>query len=329
MTEHVVRVLAPSCHGICQLTEHNLGQYGQAFVDNGITVDLLEELNQEDLKEIGLTLGDRKRFLIAVRQGANLQSPGHAPGRVENSSEERPEHRSAGRSSAGHLTTEHSTAEHSTAEPTALAEQLDPEDLGHVVRAYQSLVGRYIAEHGGYISRYMGDGVLAYFGWPTANEDDATHAVDSALAITASISSLKTPDGDPLSCRCGIATGLVVVGELIGEGPSREHAVVGETPNLAARLQGLAAENSTVMPPVEVAGLRCEILPLLTALLGVSDAADPRDITARADYSAEQVRLLTLHALATVMQAAVADTTDGSDRLQTIASTPLLLVLED
>lgn len=294
------------------LTEHKLAEYCQAFVDNGITIDLLDELNQDDLKEIGLTLGDRKRFLIAVRQGTDSKSPLHSASNQspDNSGSSQPDSAirhppSASGATAGTVagkaagkaagtragTTAGATGpgapDTHAAErrqltvmfvdlvgSTAMAEQLDPEDMGQVVRDYQRLVGQCIADNGGYISRYMGDGVLAYFGWPAASEDDATHAVDSALAITASITTLKTPDRKPCACRCGIATGLVVVGELIGEGPSMEHAVVGETPNLAARLQGLASENSTVISDAtrRLVGNHFELQPLgLQALKGIRD----------------------------------------------------------
>ena len=100
---------------------------------------------------------------------------------------------------------------------------------------------------GGHVAKYMGDGVLAYFGWPQAHEDDAERAVRAGLALTGAVAGLATPAGDPLAARVGIATGLVMVGELIGEGAAREQTVVGETPNLAARLQALAAPGSVVI----------------------------------------------------------------------------------
>jgi hypothetical protein len=100
---------------------------------------------------------------------------------------------------------------------------------------------------GGHVAKYMGDGVLAYFGWPQAHEDEAERAVRAGLALTAAVAELATPAGDPLAARVGIATGLVMVGELIGEGAAKEQTVVGETPNLAARLQALAAPGSVVI----------------------------------------------------------------------------------
>lgn len=285
------------------LAKHNLSRYSQAFSDNGISIDLLGELDADDLKEIGLSLGDRKRFQIAVRNemhgdavkaesspsvqattgaasvvlagDANLPSaipvaspasasPPSLPAAAVDSAGDR-EGEIAAAPGAGRTSLPSAEVTHtSTVTPgaerrqltvmfvdlvgsTTLSQQLDPEDMGQVVRAYQVFVGRCITVNGGYVSRYMGDGVLAYFGWPAASEDDATHAVNAALEITAGISKLTTPDGQSLSCRCGIATGLVVVGELIGEGPSQEHAVVGETPNLAARLQGFAEVNNIVV----------------------------------------------------------------------------------
>jgi len=259
------------------LTKHDLEIYIQAFVDNGITVDLLDELDQDDLKEIGLNLGDRKRFLIAVRENrtdsADIDQQPDNPSAAKAAASQSTASQSTDFSSgtdnlsvpskvaaAGRSQTPGNRADAPGAErrqltvmfvdlvgSTSLAEQLDPEDMGTVVRNYQNLVGQCISINGGYISRYMGDGVLAYFGWPSASEDDAAHALTAALAITTGISELTTPEGELLSCRCGIATGVVVVGELIGEGPSMEHTVVGETPNLAARLQGLAAQNTTVV----------------------------------------------------------------------------------
>ena len=129
---------------------------------------------------------------------------------------------------------------------TVLSIRLDPEDMREVLHAYQNAVTGEIARVGGHAARFMGDGVLAYFGWPHAHEDDAERAVRAGLAIVAAVSRLCTPDGEPLAVRVGIATGLVVVGDLDDEGAAQEETVVGETPNLAARLQA-AAEPGTVL----------------------------------------------------------------------------------
>ena len=130
---------------------------------------------------------------------------------------------------------------------TALAARLDPEDMRDLIRDYQTTCAATIARHDGFVAKYMGDGVLAYFGYPRAHEDDAERAVRAALDITGGIGSLKTPAGAALQVRIGIATGLVVVGDMIGFGAAFEQSVVGETPNLAARLQALAEPDGIVI----------------------------------------------------------------------------------
>jgi class 3 adenylate cyclase/predicted ATPase len=132
---------------------------------------------------------------------------------------------------------------------TALSQQLDPEDMRGVIRAYQDTCAGVIAGFEGFVAKFMGDGVLAYFGYPRAHEDDAERSVRAGLALVEAVGRLAAPSGEPLSSRVGIATGLVVVGDLIGEGASAEESVVGDTPNLAARLQGLAAPNAVVIAP--------------------------------------------------------------------------------
>jgi class 3 adenylate cyclase len=123
--------------------------------------------------------------------------------------------------------------------------RLDPEDLREIVGAYHAAVGEVIIRFGGFVAKYMGDGVLAYFGDPQAHEDDAERAVQAGLAVLGAIRQLQTPT--PLQARVGLATGLAVVGDLIGAGAAREEAVVGETPNLAARLQALAPSDTVVI----------------------------------------------------------------------------------
>ena len=123
---------------------------------------------------------------------------------------------------------------------TALSARLDPEDMREVMRAYQNTVAGEIARFEGHVAKFMGDGVLAYFGWPQAHEDEAERAVRAGLARRSRPSAGSPDRRDAAARRVGIATGLVVVGDLIGEGAAQEEAVVGETPNLAARLQALA-----------------------------------------------------------------------------------------
>jgi predicted ATPase/class 3 adenylate cyclase len=129
---------------------------------------------------------------------------------------------------------------------TALSAKLDPEDMRGIIRLYQNTVAGEIARFEGHIAKFMGDGVLAYFGWPRAHEDEAERATRAGLAVAEAVSRLKAPGGEPLHTRIGIATGLVVVGDLVGQGAAQEQAVVGDTPNLAARLQ-CAAEPGTVV----------------------------------------------------------------------------------
>ncbi len=128
---------------------------------------------------------------------------------------------------------------------TALSARMDPEDLREVISAYQKCVAETVQRLGGFVAKYMGDGVLIYFGYPQAHEDDAERAVRAGLELVAAVVALNTYA--PLKTRVGIATGLVVVGDLIGSGASQEQAIVGETPNLAARLQSLAEPNSVVI----------------------------------------------------------------------------------
>ena len=214
------------------LKDLGLERYSELFVKNEIDFDVLPELTSEDLKELGLPLGPRRKVLSAAAvdlPSANLSMPSDDDGPTE------PERRQ--------LTVMFCDLVGST----SLAEQFDPEQMRLVIRSYQESVAEAIARFDGNIAKFMGDGVLAYFGWPHAHEDDAERAVRSGLAVAEAIDRQSAPDGRALRVRVGIATGLVVVGDLVGEGAARETAVVGATPNLAARLQGIATGNSVVI----------------------------------------------------------------------------------
>jgi class 3 adenylate cyclase len=220
------------------LTEQGLGRYAKVFAENGIDGDILPDLTDADLKELGLNLGDRKRLLKAIAaldagptQDRITPAESIATAAAPREAERR------------QLTVMFVDLVGST----ALSAKLDPEDMSAVMRAYQERCAGAVRRWDGYIAKYMGDGVLAYFGWPQAHEDEAERAVRAGLAIMAALARLETAAGGPLVARVGIATGLVMVGELIGEGAAREEAVVGETPNLAARLQTLAAPGSVVI----------------------------------------------------------------------------------
>lgn len=212
------------------LRELGLGQYEQAFRDHDVDADLLAKLTAEDLKEIGVASVGHRRRLLAAAAGP----PGPALAAAEAISPERRQ-----------LTVLFVDLVGST----ALSARLDPEELRHVLRSYQDAVARGVAAYDGHVAKYMGDGVLAYLGWPRAHEDDAERAVRAALTAVSDIGGLRVPGGEPLAARAGIATGLVVVGDLVGEGTAREESVVGETPNLAARLQTLAASGEVVIAP--------------------------------------------------------------------------------
>ena len=218
------------------LAELGLGKYTRLFAENEITVEALPHLTEDDLKELGLPMGPRK---IIANRIADLAAP------TSLSENARPERSSVryGKAERRHLTVMFCDLVGST----ALSGSLDPEEMRVVIQAYQNAVAGEATRFEGHVAKYMGDGVLLYFGWPRAHEDDAERAVRAALSIMREISGLKAPCGKALAARIGIATGLVVVGDLVGEGASQEEAVVGETPNLAARLQAVATPGQVVI----------------------------------------------------------------------------------
>src|SRR6516162_1925190 len=215
-----------------------LEQYEPAFRDNGIDAAILPKLTGEDLKEIGVArVGDRRKLLEAIaalREGA-------APLRAPEPAREAPVSQAERRQ----LTVMFCDLVGST----ALSARLDPEDLRVVIGAYHRCVAKVIGRGGGFVAKYMGDGVLAYFGYPRADEHDAERAVRAALKLVEKVAGLDTAAAAPLQLRVGIATGLVVVGDLVGSGEAQERGVVGETPNLAARLQTLAEPGAVVIAP--------------------------------------------------------------------------------
>ena len=215
-----------------------LGRYEVAFRENEIDEMVLPCLTAEDLTDLGVAIvGHRRKLLdaIAVLRGDANASPTAtpAPAVADESPRDTAERRQ--------VTVMFSDLVGST----ALSARMDPEDLREVISAYQKCVAETVQRFGGFVAKYMGDGVLVYFGHPEAHEDDAERAVRAGLELVAAIAALKTHA--PLQTRVGIATGLVIVGDLIGSGASQEQAIVGETPNLAARLQGIAEPNSVVI----------------------------------------------------------------------------------
>ena len=207
-----------------------MSQYGECFAENGIDMAALRHLTDQDLKDIGVLLGHRRKILAAIEQlatGLVKSQPPTAEQKLQAIAERR------------QLTVMFCDLVGST----ALSARLDPEDLREVISAYQICVTETVQRFNGFVARYLGDGVLAYFGYPHAQEDDAERAVRAGLELIGAVGELKTHAS--LQTRVGIATGLVVVGSLIGSGDA--HEIVGETPNLAARLQAIADANTVVI----------------------------------------------------------------------------------
>ena len=215
-----------------------LERYEAAFRENEIDDTVLPTVTAEDLKDLGVGIvGHRRKLLDAIavlRAYASAKAPtAEAPPTLPKSPQDTAERRQ--------VTVMFSDLVGST----ALSARMDPEDLREVISTYQKCVADTVNRFGGFVAKYMGDGVLVYFGYPQAHEDDAERAVRAGLELVAAVDALKI--GASLQTRVGIATGLVVVGDLIGVGESQERGIVGETPNLAARLQGIAEPNTVVI----------------------------------------------------------------------------------
>ncbi len=216
-----------------------LERYVPAFRDNEIDWEVLPKLTSEDLREIGVAaIGHRRKLLDAIAAlGASAPTAALRAAVSDASAPADAERRQ--------LTLMFCDLVGST----ALSARLDPEDLRAVIGAYHRCCAEVIGRGSGFVAKYMGDGVLAYFGYPRADEHDAERAVRSGLALVEAVARLDTVAALPLQVRVGIGTGLVVVGDLIGQGAAQEQAVVGETPNLAARLQALAEPGAVVIAP--------------------------------------------------------------------------------
>jgi predicted ATPase/class 3 adenylate cyclase len=218
-----------------------LGKYEAVFRENEINERVLPSLTAEDLKELGITALGHRRILLDAIAALRADAGGKAPSADVATTPAAPSSAPEDRAERRQVTVMFSDLVGST----ALSARMDPEDLREVISAYQKCVAETVQRFGGFVAKYMGDGVLIYFGYPQAHEDDAERAVRAALELVAAVGALKT--NAPLQTRVGIATGLVVVGDLIGSGGSQEQAIVGETPNLASRLQGVAEPNMVVI----------------------------------------------------------------------------------
>src|SRR5437899_4183970 len=219
------------------LKELGMSEYTQRFAENDIDFTILGDLTDQDLEKIGIaSLGHRRKLLRAI---ANLETIEKSAPAV------------AVPAPAAPLPLDIAERRQvivmfsDLVGSTALSARMDPEDLREVISAYQECVAEVVRRFDGFVAKYMGDGVLVYFGYPQAHEDDAERAVRAGLELVHAVTALKS--SAPLQARVGIATGLVVVGDLIGSGEAQERGIVGETPNLAARLQGIAEPNRVVI----------------------------------------------------------------------------------
>src|SRR5208283_5838088 len=202
-----------------------LGQYEAAFRDNDIDEAVLPKLTPDDLKDLGVAaVGHRRKLMSAIEALSAAPASADAAERRQ-------------------LTVMFCDLVGST----ALSARLDPEDMRQVIHAYQDACSGVLARYDGFVAKFFGDGILATFGFPRAHEDDAARAVHAALDITEAVGHLQTPAREKLAVRVGIATGLVVAGDIVGQGAAQEQVVVGDTPNLAARLQGLADPGGVVL----------------------------------------------------------------------------------
>jgi class 3 adenylate cyclase/tetratricopeptide (TPR) repeat protein len=222
-----------------------LEKYASAFAAAEIDFETLPELEEGDLVELGLPLGPRRKLWGAIKRlGAVPTALVDTPKDTDHPALEMSAPSASPDAERRHLTVMFIDLVGST----EMATRIDAEDMRSVITSYQNTVAGVVSRYEGFVAKFMGDGVLCYFGWPRANEDDAERAVRAGLSIIDNVRKTSAPDGTPLATRVGIATGVVIVGDLIGSGATQEAAVVGETPNLAARLQGAAQPNQLVLP---------------------------------------------------------------------------------
>src|SRR5262252_6236613 len=216
------------------LEKLGMSEHAERFTEHKIDVSVLGHLTDQDLKDIGIPLGHRRKILTAIGELTGAAAATHKPATgmapdIQDVAERR----------------QIAVMFSDLVGSTALSARMDPEDLREVILAYQKCVTETVQRFDGFVARYMGDGVLAYFGYPQAHEDDAERAIRAGLELAKAVTELKSRAF--LQARVGIATGLVVVGDLIGAGETQERGIVGETPNLAARLQGVAEPNIVVI----------------------------------------------------------------------------------
>jgi class 3 adenylate cyclase/predicted ATPase len=228
------------------LDDLGLGQYASVFTENAIDLEVLPELTEADLESLGVLLGHRKKILKAIAGLAAGPDGATVPPEALPTAGPQGPSPAVSEAERRQLTVMFCDLVGST----QLSRRLDPEDLREVMRSYQDAVAGAVTRYGGYVAKFLGDGVLAYFGWPQAHEDQAERAVRTGLDAVAAVSRLVLDNDVSLQARVGIATGRVVVGDLVGESAAEAEAVAGETPNLAARLEGVAAPGQVVIGPL-------------------------------------------------------------------------------
>jgi predicted ATPase/class 3 adenylate cyclase len=232
------------------LNNLGLGSYSESFQRNAIAWDVLPDLNEGDLVALGVLLGHRKTLLRAIAQlSQSAEGKGLGPPPLGVSPDKPPVPPERDQAERRQLTVMFCDL----VDSTALSRRLDPEDLQDVIRHFLDACSHTIAGFNGYIAKYMGDGMLVYFGYPHAHENDPERAVHAGLAILDTVKALHQDHPHPefsIALRIGVATGHVVVGELMGLDTAKERSVFGETPNLAARLQTLAQPNQLLIDPV-------------------------------------------------------------------------------
>ena len=285
-----------------------LGQYAQAFAENDIDLEVVVDLTADDLTDIGVkSVGHRRRILKAAEE---IRSGGDAGGDAGDGAAARglaeaapgfdkapapaPEPAAARSAERRQLTVLFADMVGST----SLSEQLDPEEMSAVIGEYQRAVVEEVKRFEGYVAQYLGDGVIAYFGYPMAHENEPERAVRAGLAIIEAVAKLTDPAGKPLASRVGVATGLVVVGDLFGKDSEQHDSVIGDTPNLAARLQALGKPNQLIIAPDtrRLIGTKFELESLgSTPIKGLSAPIEPWLVTgsARENGDADHERHMT------------------------------------
>jgi class 3 adenylate cyclase len=251
-----------------------LGQYAAAFHDNAVDGSVLTKLTADDLRELGVAVVGHRRKMLSAIEELNAASAAHTEGLKPNLA---PSRDLVGPSPDAAERRQITVMFCDLVGSTAMSARLDPEDTREVIRAYQDACSGAVARYDGFVAKYMGDGVIAYFGFPRAHEEDAERAVRAGLDITTVVAKLETRAKETLKVRIGIATGIVVVGDLVGHGSAQEQAVVGETPNLAARLQTLAEQGNVVIAETtkRLLGGTFEFKPLGPQVLKGFDAPVP------------------------------------------------------